>query len=134
MSSAAAMAMASALTKSQQPTAAPPVAALGANTTGFGGTGLFGGIGGTTQPSGFGGFGTAGTITTQSGGTGGFFGGGAGTAPTIGFGSTQPANQSLFGSTPAVGTATPTFGVATPLPGAEAPFQLNKPPGKRGKR
>ena len=99
LSNAAAVAMASALTRSQQP-AGPPVAGLTGNlgqTTGFGSTGLFGastqtafgattstqpvigGFGGfgtaatTTQPTGFKGFGAFGaTTTTQSTGFGGF--------------------------------------------------------------
>ncbi|CAG2197162.1 NUP49 [Mytilus edulis] len=119
LTNAAAVAMASALTRSQQP-AGPPVAGLAGNlgqTAGFGSTGLFGG--GTTQPAAFGattatqpgigGFGGFGTTTTQPAGFKGF-GSGFGTTTTTqstGFGAG-------FGATGGTATVRPLgFGTAT---------------------
>ncbi|VDI51204.1 nucleoporin p58/p45 [Mytilus galloprovincialis] len=99
LTNAAAVAMASALTRSQQP-AGPPVAGLAGNlgqTAGFGSTGLFGG--GTTQPAAFGattstqpgigGFGGFGTTTTQPAGFKGF---------GSGFGTTTTTQSTGFGA------------------------------------
>ncbi|XP_065924215.1 nucleoporin p58/p45 isoform X1 [Magallana gigas] len=154
LSNAAAVAMASALTKSQQPpAAAPPVAGLGTlgqTTGGFGSTGLFGattttapafgfGLGSsstTVPPPAFGGFGsTAATTTTTSSG---FTGLNTATVRPLGFGTPAPTTTttpSLFGTPQTV--QTPAFGTPQGFPsaGGEQPFQLNKPPGsKRNKR
>lgn len=119
LTNAAAVAMASALTRSQQPAVGPPVAGLAGNlgqTAGFGSTGLFGG--GTTQPAfgattatqpGIGGFGGFGSTTTQPAGFKGF-GSGFGTTTTTqstGFGAG-------FGATGGTATVRPLgFGTAT---------------------
>lgn len=153
LSNAAAVAMASALTKSQQPpTAAPPVAGLGTlgqTTGGFGSTGLFGattttapafgfglGSSSTTATPAFGGFGsTAATTSTPSSG---FTGLNTATVRPLGFGTPAPTTTttpSLFGTPQTV--QTPAFGTPQGFPsaGGEQPFQLNKPPGsKRNKR
>ncbi|XP_061165419.1 nucleoporin p58/p45-like isoform X2 [Saccostrea echinata] len=149
LSNAAAVAMASALTKSQQPASAPPVARLGAlgqTTGGFGSTGLFGattttaptfgfGLGATTTTAGFGGFGSTTTTTTTSSGFS-FTGLNTATVRPLGFGTPTTTTPSLFG-TPQTGQTTPAFGSPQLFPsgGGEQPFQLNKPPGtKRNKR
>ncbi|VDI51203.1 nucleoporin p58/p45 [Mytilus galloprovincialis] len=154
LTNAAAVAMASALTRSQQP-AGPPVAGLAGNlgqTAGFGSTGLFGG--GTTQPAafgattstqpgigGFGGFGTtttqpAGfkgfgsgfgtTTTTQSTGFGAGFGatGGTATVRPLGFGTAITA-ASGFGGQSTFGQTGSLFGTA---PAAAPAFGANGEP------
>ncbi|XP_045204809.2 nucleoporin p58/p45-like isoform X2 [Mercenaria mercenaria] len=126
VNNAAAVAMATALTRTQQPqptSGAPPVtgfsnfqpsAGFGASTTGFGA------FGSATQASTFKGFGTG----TNTFGTGtSLFGN------TSNLATTQAG--SLFSST--VPGATPQLNLST---ATEQPFQLNKPPvgSKRGKR
>ncbi|XP_056012470.1 nucleoporin p58/p45-like isoform X2 [Ostrea edulis] len=122
LSNAAAVAMATALTKSQQPTAAPPVGGLGTLVQpagGFGTTRLLGAPTTTAPAFGFG----LGTTTTTASAFGGF-------------GTPSTTTPSLFG-TPQPGQTTPAFGTPQLFPsaGGEQPFQLNKPPGtKRNKR
>lgn len=136
INNAAAVAMATALSRTQQPqptAGAPPVTGFSnfQASTGFGSTpsgfGAFGAS--TTQASGFKGFGTGtsgfGTSTSSTGfGTGSsLFGNTSNLATT--------QTGSLFSST--LSSTTPGLNLST---STEQPFQLNKPPlgSKRGKR